>query len=145
MFTPCLHRVYTYVYTKLEDMFTQYLMTCQNNIRKHIYSMWEDMLTPSLNTCLHHVWNMFIHCMKHVYTIYKDLFATYEDMFSKKFKNIYAMFADLLIQCWQTCLHKIEDICYKLFKDIFVQICSKWCVLLKVDENIEMFCYNQNY
>ena len=83
--------------------------------------------------------------MKHVYTIYKDLFITYEDMFSKNFKHIYATFADLFIQCWQTCLHKIEDICYKRFKDIFDQICSKWCVLLKVDENIEMFCYNQNY
>ena len=59
-----------------------------------------------------------------------------EDMSTQNFMHICTMFEDLLIQCWKTCFHKIDYIC----EAIFIQICSTWCQLLKVNENFEVFC-----
>ena len=93
MFEPCLRYVYTHVYTMLEVMFTQYLMTCLNDIRSHIYSMWENMFTPSLNTCLHQIWN-------HFYTLY-------ETSLHNIFRNICNMLKEMLSQCWETWVYYV--------------------------------------
>ena len=51
---------------------------------------------------------------------------------------------NVFIQCWYTFLDKIEDICYQSFEAIFIQICSKLCLLIKVDESEKEIVQIQN-
>ena len=76
------------------------------------------MFTPCLRACLHNIWG--------------DVQIILEDIFT-------------FTACEKTCLHWV---CYKNFEEIFIQMCSKWWILLKVDENFEVLCLkivqNQN-
>ena len=137
MFTHCMKHVYT--------IFKTYLHHAERNVS----SMLEDTIILCLK--MHSTQRLkifFNHICKYAYTIFGALFVSclkvfyvmYEYMSAHNFKHIYTMFEDVLIHCWHTCSHKIDDIC----EAIFIQICSKLCRLIKVDESEKEIVQIQN-
>ena len=149
----CLHHVYIHVYTLLEDLFTKYLRAFLPNIKRHIYYMGEDILTPCLKTRSHIVWN---NC---IYTMLEDMFQSYLKTrlhnvwmhYTCFWRSLCIMFEGLLYYVWrhvytmfQTYLHYVWGHIHTVLKDMFtqnlltfhkIQIGTKWCLLLKRDDN----------
>ena len=140
MFTPCwktcLHIVW--------NMFTQYSKTYLYRVERNSYSMLEDLILLGLIIMhLHNVWRQFSIIFENMLTQYLETFflhhvRTYVMSCMKNcWHNISSMFEDVFIQCWQTCLHKIDDICYKFVKSFSLQSvqngvnCWKWMKILK--------------
>ena len=119
MFTcfTCLHKVWRHVYILYEtclhnilDIFAPCWKKCLLNVGRHGYTMFKDAFyTMFKNIFQSYFWALFVSCLKACYVMYKD-------MYTHNFKHIYTMFEDVLIHCWQPCLHKIDDICEAIFR-----------------------------
>ena len=121
------------------------LKTCLPNVWRHVHTMSTRMFEP----CLRHVYTM----LKHMFTpcfwktwlyhiercIYKifDIFQSYLKTCLQLLRHLWVMFKGMKChvwrQCWQTCFHKIDDICFNIFESILIKICS---IFFKALENL---------